>query len=244
MSSVNENDNSTHLASIFLQSQKQREQAISYEQQLLVELRNGETDVFLKLVIPYEQHIYNLGLRLLVEPEQAEEVLQETFLRALKGLNSFRGEAGISTWLYRIAANVAFDLLKRKIKLRQHEINIDFDTGLSNEVSIQSSNWEAQWSDPDYRVDPEAVALLLEQRKLLEQALARLPEQQRLVVVLHDQVGMTVAEIAASASIPLPTAKSNLRRGRMTLVSILARFDDEYNYRERALKSAQKDELR
>ena len=191
------------------------------DQALLKEALAGNGEAFLALVGDFDKEVYNLALRLLGNPGLAEEALQETFLRARKGLPHFRGESQIGTWLHRIAANVSYDLLKHMIKTRRHEVAFDPENEEGEE------KWEEQWRDPDYRVDPEAIVLQLERRETLTRALERLTPEQRLTVLLHDELEMTVAEIAELSQVPLPTAKARLRRGRMALVSILDSFEEK-----------------
>ena len=142
------------------------------------------------------------------DPQQAEDLAQETLVRALERAESFRGEAGLATWLHRIAHNLAVDAGRR-----DREVPVD---DLAEQI-------EARWRDDAYTVDAAAVVARAETRAELEDALIRVPVPYRAVVVLHDAEGLTVAEIADIAQISLSAAKQRLRRGRMMLVSALAR---------------------
>jgi RNA polymerase sigma-70 factor (ECF subfamily) len=208
------------------------------EQELLVLARSGDTDAFFALVSRHERAVYSLGMHLLGDRDLAEEMLQETFLGALSGLRNFRGKSAFGTWVHRIAANVAYDILKRGERTRLHETALVLgpDTGgeQSGEAWEGSETWEARWRDPDYRVDPETVAVRLERLEWLDKALSQLPDAQRLTVLLHDAMGLTVAEIAQSTKVPVPTAKARLRRGRMALVSLL----DNLGYEDRTARTA------
>jgi RNA polymerase sigma-70 factor (ECF subfamily) len=141
------------------------------------------------------------------DPQQAEDLAQETLARALERAESFRGEAGLATWLHRIAHNLAVDRSRR-----DREVPVD---DLAEEV-------EARWRDHAYTVDAAVVVARAETRVELEDALIRLPVAYRAAVVLHDAEGLTVAEFAHIAGISLAAAKQRLRRGRMMLVSALA----------------------
>jgi RNA polymerase sigma-70 factor (ECF subfamily) len=142
------------------------------------------------------------------DPRRAEDLTQETLARALERAESFRGDASLATWLHRIAHNLAVDQARRN-----REVPVE---DLADEV-------EARWRDDAYTVDAAEVAARAETRAELEDALIRLPVPYRAMVVLHDAEGMTVAEVADIAQISLPAAKQRLRRGRMMLVSSLAR---------------------
>ncbi len=137
----------------------------------------------------------------------AEDLVQETLLRALQRTDSFRGEASLATWLHRILHNLAVDLFRRDRE--------DATEDVEREV-------EERWRDDSYTVDAAIVVERAETREELEDALVRLPVIYRTAVVLHDAEGMTVAEIADVQAVGLPAAKARLRRGRMMLVDALA----------------------
>ncbi len=141
------------------------------------------------------------------DPLQAQDLAQETMARALEHCESFRGESGLSTWLHRIAHNLAVDQARRK-----HEVP-------SEEVA---ESVEALWRNEAYTVDAQTVVSRAQQRRELESALHRLPTIYRVAVVLHDAEGMTMRQIADIQDIGLPAAKQRLRRGRMMLVSELS----------------------
>ncbi|MEU8621882.1 sigma-70 family RNA polymerase sigma factor [Streptomyces sp. NPDC048623] len=134
----------------------------------------------------------------------AQDLVQETFLRAFEKRDTFRGEASVGTWLHRILRNLAVD------RIRRHGREI-----LAEEV-------EEKWRDDAYTVDGQAVVEQAETREELEEALLRLPFIYRSAVVLHDAEGWTMAEVAEALDIGLPAAKQRLRRGRMMLVTALA----------------------
>ena len=127
----------------------------------------------------------------------AEDLVQDTLLRALQRAESFRGEASLVTWLHRILHNLAVDRFRRDRE--------DATGDVEREV-------EQRWREDSYTVDAATV---------LEDALVRLPVIYRTVVVLHDAEGMTVAQIADVQGVGLPAAKARLRRGRMMLVDAL-----------------------
>lgn len=142
------------------------------------------------------------------DPQQAEDLAQETLVRALERADTFRGEAGLATWLHRIAHNLAVDRARRDREVPVDDVVADV---------------EARWRDDAYTVDAAEVVARAETRAELDDALIRLPVAYRAAVVLHDAEGLTMSEIADIAQISLPAAKQRLRRGRMMLVSALAR---------------------
>jgi RNA polymerase sigma factor (sigma-70 family) len=137
----------------------------------------------------------------------AEDLVQDTLLRALQRAESFRGEASLVTWLHHLLHNLAVDRFRRDRE--------DATGDVEREV-------EDRWPEDPYTVDAATVVERAESRKELEDALVRLPVIYRTVVVLHGAEGMTVAQIADVQGVGRPAAKARLRRGRMMLVDALA----------------------
>ena len=152
--------------------------------------------------------LYRFARSLVRDDAAAEDLVQETFVRALERGHTYRGDAPPEAWLRRILHNLAVD------RSRRH----------SRETLVETV--EEQWRDDAHTVDPSVVAVRSEARAELEDALVRLPFIYRAAVVLHDVEGWTVKEIATLAGIDLPAAKQRLRRGRMALVSLLAQGAD------------------
>lgn len=142
------------------------------------------------------------------DPDAAEDLAQETVARALEKAESFRGDAAVGTWLHRIAYHLMVDRSRR-----------DREDPHEDMVAVV----EAQWRADSYTVDAVEVVARAQTRVELEDALIRLPAPYRVMVVLHDAEGWTVAEIAELCEVGLPAAKQRLRRGRMMLVTALAR---------------------
>ncbi len=174
---------------------------------LVVAAQAGDHDAYALLVARHAPRLPGLARRLLVSTEDAEDAVQDAFLRAHRALGGFRGEATFGTWLYRIALNVCRDAVA--LQMRQEERRLVWET-------------EARFLDARYTVDAEQVVAAAEEREALEAALVSIPLLYREAVLLHDMEGFTMAEVAALTHVPLPTAKSRLRRGRMLLVDRLA----------------------
>ncbi|MCU0308103.1 MAG: sigma-70 family RNA polymerase sigma factor [Thermoleophilia bacterium] len=150
--------------------------------------------------------LYRFALSLTRDPVQAEDLVQDTFLRALERRGQFRGGSSVATWLHRILHNLAVDRSRR----RAREV-------LTDEVV------EGDWRDDRYSVDAETVVQRAQVREEVEDALLRVPFASRAVLVLHDVEGWTVERIADQIGVSLPAAKQRLRRGRMAMVSAMAR---------------------
>lgn len=170
-------------------------------------LRSGDRAQFARLVDIYSGPIYRLGLRMLAREQDAEDVLQNTFLNALTHISTFEGRSSISTWLYRIAANEALMLLRRK----RPEVNID-DT---------NSDEDGDQATPTVFVDwgalPEDELLSAEGKKALDQAILTLPETLRMVFLLRDVQDLSIKETAEILGLSEANTKTRLLRARLYL---------------------------
>ncbi|MCL4312831.1 MAG: sigma-70 family RNA polymerase sigma factor [Actinobacteria bacterium] len=153
--------------------------------------------------------LYRFARSIVRSPELAEDLVQQTFLKALEHQNQFKGGSLLS-WLRRILYNQVIDNARHS----KFEMPVN-ETAMVAEV-------ERHWMDEHYSVDPAIVTERLQVAEELEDALIRLPYLYRAVVVLHDQEGWTLREIAETMGIGIPAAKQRLRRGRMMMVSALA----------------------
>ena len=145
------------------------------------------------------------------DPRGAEDLVQDTLVRALERSGSFRGESSLATWLHRILHNLAVDQARR-----QREVPTDLS------ADSDAERVETLWRDDSYTVDSALVLERVETAERLQDALLRLPLIYRSAVVLHDEEGLTMSDVAQIQEIGLPAAKQRLRRGRMMLVSELA----------------------
>lgn len=160
-------------------------------------------------LVPEMPGLLRYARSLTSDPGRAEDLVQETLTRALQRAEQFRGEASLATWLHRILHNLAVDAARR-------EREVPASDTVADEV-------ERRWRQDAYTVDAVEVAARAETRAGLIEALAHLPVIYRSAVLLHDAEAMTMAQVAAVQGVSLPAAKQRLRRGRMMLVSELAR---------------------
>ncbi len=172
---------------------------LEQDDELVASAREGDERAFDELVSRHARRVYALVVRLVVDRTAAEDVAQETFVRAWRALPSFRGDAQFSTWLYRIAVNEANRLLAREA--RREFVSYE-------DVMAQV---------PDLSADVPARAESSETRRLLESLLAELPGHYRAAVVLRDVEGFTNEEAADLLGLDLRNFKSRLHRGRMVL---------------------------
>lgn len=175
------------------------------DEQLLRAARRGDLDAFNLLVLRYERAVFNICLRLLRDIASAEDVTQDTFVKAWQGIRTFRGDA-VRPWLLRIATNACYDLLR--VRGRRPAASLEAEPFEIEPI------WTSQ-SPGDER--PEAHALRRELSIHIERALIALPEDQRTVVLLVDVHGCDYQEVAAVTGAALGTVKSRLSRARARL---------------------------
>lgn len=166
--------------------------------------RRGDRSAFDELVRRTHAETYSLARRLVSDPDDARDVVQEAYLRAFRSIRKFRGDAQFSTWMHRITANCASTHLGRRRRHRHDE--------LDEEVAVTDDN-------PDR--DPEAHATTALLRQQLETAIADLPPRLRAVVVLRDVYDLSHADIAEQLGISESAAKVRLHRARRKLRGVV-----------------------
>lgn len=176
------------------------------EAELLERSRNGDLDAFNAIVAAYQDRVYNLCLRMLGSPQAAEDATQEAFLSAFRNVARVRG-ANPKPWLFRIASNACIDELRRR--KRQPQLSLD--------APARDDEDDRPLDVPDTEAGPERRALQGELADALQAELLRLPEDQRLAVILCDVEQLQYEEIAASMRCSVGTVKSRISRGRARL---------------------------
>ncbi len=181
-------------------------------------LKAGDEEAFSRLVEAYAPRLYRLLLKMLRHPQEAEDALQETFVKAYRALPEFDGRSRLSTWLYRIAMNEALMVLRRK--------------------EIETISVEAPLDDPDHSAGPyelvdwcclpEDELLTAEAREVLEEAVRRLPASLRMVFLLRDVEGLSTREVAEALDLSEGAVKVRLSRARERLRRLLAPYFDRH----------------
>jgi len=184
------------------------------QSEALESLRKGDRAEFAQLVEQYSPMIYRLGLKMLNNPQDAEDILQETFIKAYKHIDKFDGRSSVSTWLYRIATNEALMSLRKK---RPDTVSFDMP-------SIYESEPQEPLQIVDWCCMPEEEYLTAEGRMRLDQAAERLPESLRIVFVLRDIEGLATRETAEVLEISEMAVKTRLSRARLRLREDLSTY--------------------
>lgn len=197
----------------------------NFETALVERARHGDAQAFTALVHKYERKIYRLAKHITQNDEDAEDVLQETFLKAYSNLDTFQGQSKFYTWLVRIAVNEALMKLRKRKSDRTVSLDEPQDTG-EETVAREIAVWEG---DPEQRYSQEEL------REILERAIDSLKPSFRTVFVLRDIEELSTEETAESLGISVPAVKSRLLRARLQLREKLTRLfrrkgDDVFAY--------------
>ncbi|HEX7620937.1 MAG TPA: sigma-70 family RNA polymerase sigma factor [Anaerolineales bacterium] len=181
-------------------------------------LRAGDREEFSRLVENYSGPIYRLALKMLGIPMEAEDVLQNTFLKAFKHLKEFEGRSSLSTWLYRIASNEALMIL------RKHRPETTF-SDTEPEGDDNSGYSPAQFAD--WRHLPETEFLTSESQAAMDKAVQNLVESQRIVFILRDIEGLSIQETGQVLNLSEAAVKTRLLRARLHLREELSTYYGE-----------------
>jgi len=187
------------------------------EAQLVIRSQQGDVSAFNLLVLHYQQTVYNVALRMLGDRDVAADVTQETFIAALRGIQSFRAGSSLRAWLLRIASNQACDHWRRTHRHAQESLDTLTDEDEPHTASVLNSLIAT-----GNEANPEANLLTRELQKVIAQGLQTLPLEQRVAVVLCDMQGLSYEEIAATTQASLGTVRSRIARGRRRLRDYLA----------------------
>lgn len=171
-------------------------------------LREGSERAYERLLSRFQQPVYNLALRLLNDPSDASDVVQEVFLKVFRNVGHFRCQSSLKTWIFRIAINEAHNQRRWFFRHRNREVGIEEEQ--EGSVSRADTLADATQSPYDYVLDQE-------QQAMIEAALTRINPTFRAAVVLRDITDLSYEEIADVLQVSLGTVKSRILRGREAL---------------------------
>lgn len=165
----------------------------------------GERDAFDALAVKYRSQLLKLTRRYTTNEADAEDIVQDTLLRAFRGLQSYRGASNFYTWLYRIAENSAKSALIVRLRRTRCFSSLTHDNSAAGEVdSPQTVEWET----------PEAIAITHELQEALRAAFAAIPADQQRAIMLFQIEGLSYHEVAAAMKCPIGTVRSRVSRAR------------------------------
>jgi RNA polymerase sigma-70 factor, ECF subfamily len=181
----------------------------------------GDQDAFARIMRRYNQRLYRLAVSVMGDASEAEDVLQESYVRAFYAFATYSGAGSLGAWLGRIVRNEAIDRVRSRDSRRSH-VAIEAELGDQGEQAVAQERNAMTDVVIDGMIDPEALAANAELRRLLERAIHRLPEQFRTAFVLREVEGLSVEETAEYLSIPPATVKTRDHRARNLLRGYLS----------------------
>ncbi|NMC13596.1 MAG: sigma-70 family RNA polymerase sigma factor [Chloroflexi bacterium] len=180
-------------------------------------LRAGDRAEYARLVENYYQFVYRLALKMLGNPQDAEDILQDTFIKVFRHLDTFDGRSNLSTWIYRIAVNEALMFLRKKQpELVSIDQPVETDEGEQDPVQIV-----------DWCCLPENELMSSEAKAHLDQAMSSLPPGLRAVFILRDIQGLSTRETSEVLNISEMAVKTRLSRARLRLRELLTEYFGE-----------------
>jgi RNA polymerase sigma-70 factor (ECF subfamily) len=186
---------------------------------------------FKSLVRRYEGRVYAAVLRLVGNAEEAEEVVQDTFMKLHQNIDKFRSQASFAAWLFRIAHNCCMDRLRVKQRRKIYSFwSFDPQSAPDKEEQAESGKVISQLADPC--PNPAEMLDASEQEQLIERCLKELPDQQRAVVILHDIEGFPYQDIAEITGATIGTVRSRLHYGRLKLRELLEPYFEQRDVAE------------
>lgn len=192
------------------------------EDALVTALSQGAEDAYEILIQRYQQPVYSLVCRLMNDPSDAPDIVQEVFLKVFRSIGAFRGNSSLKTWIYRIAVNEAYNHRRWFCRHQRREVALGSEEG--------TPNYAGGMTDPGR--SPYDQAADHETRALVEQALEKVNPKFRAAVVLRDIEDLSYEDIATVLDVSLGTVKSRIMRGREALRKILeGRLDPETSVR-------------
>ncbi len=182
--------------------------ADSDDMALVCALREGAEEAYETLLLRFQQPVYNLALRLLNDPSDASDVVQEVFLKVFRNVGHFRGQSSLKTWIFRIAINEAHNQRRWFFRHRHREVGMEDEQDDSRcQADVLADSGQSPF---DYVFDQE-------KQVMIEDALARINPTFRAAVVLRDITDLSYEEIAEILQVSLGTVKSRILRGREAL---------------------------
>ncbi len=183
---------------------------------LVKQCQQGDSAAMERLILRYQNRIYNVILKICADPDDAAELTQETFVKIIENINKFEGRSGFYTWAFRIAVNLTLNYCRRNVKLGFRSLDAE-----QVQYNSQAKQLLRQFLSDDSSLEPAVVAQNREMCEIAVEALMKLDDAQRVVVVLRDIEGMGYARIAEVLDIKLGTVRSRLSRARSRLRQIL-----------------------
>jgi len=183
---------------------------------LVEQCRSGDSAAMERLILKYQNRIYNVILKICANPNDAAELTQETFVKIIQSIDKFQGKSSFYTWAFRIAVNLTLNFCQRNVRIGLRSLDAQQD-----EHHAQAKGVLKELLSDDKTPDPAMIAANKELCEVVVKALMKLDDAQRAVIILRDIEGMNYAQIADVLDIELGTVRSRLSRGRSRLREIM-----------------------
>ena len=183
---------------------------------LIRQCRLGDLKAMERLIVRYQDRIYNVIMKIVGNSDDAAELTQETFVKVIEKIDTFKSQSSFYTWLFRIGLNLTLTFCKRRAKVPM----LSLDAAVGAEDGEGATQLKAFLADKE-SLDPAMIAQSREIGEIVMQSLGALESDHRAVLVLRDIEGMSYAEIAEALEVQLGTVKSRLSRARANLKEIL-----------------------
>lgn len=188
------------------------------DHEVVARARAGDQEAFRLLVERYQGRLHSLAMRVLGDPEQARDAVQDAFLKAYTNLSRFEGRSSFYTWLYRLAMNLCLDLRRRDHAARHVDTP---ELGDLERIATPDARPVEQQVWRDHEDAPDEAVSRAELRERVAQAIASLPEASRETLILREVEGLSYTEIAEALDIPRGTVMSRLHYARRRVQEIL-----------------------
>ena len=197
--------------------------SINIDDSVLVrQSQGGDTTAMERLILKYQSRIFNVIIKMCGNPDDAAELTQETFVKVIESIDKFKGRSSFYTWLFRIAVNLTLNCLQRHARITTRSLDAE-----ETEPDGTTESLLRDFLSDDRVADPAMVAQSRELCDLAMDALLKLEEPQRAIIVLRDIESMNYTEIADVLNIELGTVRSRLSRARSNLREILEAMVNE-----------------
>lgn len=183
---------------------------------LIDRAKSGDRDAVDILIRKHERRAYQYAFRLTPNPDEASDIVADAFVRVYGALKNFKGQSAFTTWLYRILTNCFLDSRKRE-KSR---------ATVSLEANLVTSEGELDRQVEDPGDGPHDLSMRNERERLMQLAVAQLPDYQRAMIVMYHVEALSYEDIAEALDLPIGTVKSRLNRARLSLREILVKDEE------------------
>jgi RNA polymerase sigma-70 factor (ECF subfamily) len=191
---------------------------LSPDGKLVARARSGDREAYRVLVERYQRRVFHLAYSLVRNREDAADISQEVFVKVYLRLDTFKGDSNFATWLFRIASNLAIDLIRR----RGTNAPVEFEEGAA--ATLEGSELHGSGIAAQLEANPQRHTLRRELREKLEEALSRLPEKHRAILLLREVEGLSYEQIAEALEIPAGTVMSRLFHARAKMQKLLSDY--------------------